>query len=237
MSKEQELEKAVEFLGRENYKEAIKLLNRLLKKVPSYQQALFERAIALYSINERAKAIEDLNNLLKYNADYPGARDWFARIVKEDGNSLLAAETKYTELKRYPDGDLGIGVSPQAWADCATYFFNAGLIAKGIEILTEYFTNYVSHVTNYISYETAPMRVFSKLYVEQKNYRKGIEWAEQAMNSKFKVPADYEQYIWTLYYLGKTEEAKKQYQDYINDIHGGFDGFIQIQKLKQTLFC
>jgi tetratricopeptide (TPR) repeat protein len=233
---EEELIKAIGLSEKEKYKQAINILNKLIRKDGRNQRALFERAYALTSIDDDVNAIEDLHTLLNINPNYPGARDWYAQIAGKNGNPLNAAEVKYQDLIANPLGSPGMGVSPQGWSDCAMYYLNAGFYDKGIEILTEYFEKYEKNVTKYISYQTSPMRTLSKLYNEKKEFQKALFWAEKCLASENKVPADYKQYIWTLFYNSQLELAKIEYGKYISTIHGGIDDFIENQPLKKALF-
>jgi tetratricopeptide (TPR) repeat protein len=231
----EEILKAVELSDSGKNIQAIKILTTVLKKDKNNDRALFERSIAYLNLDKTNEAFDDLNNLIHINPDYPGARDWFARVCADNGDFVGAAEEKLKGLISNPQGRLGMGVSPNDWADCAMFFFNSGQIEKAIEVLEQYFIDFNKHVTLYKNYSTAPMRLHARILIEKGEYKKAYEWARKAYEDESRVPADISIFIKATALNGDIDLALTEYKKYINEIHGGFEEFKEAQDLKQEI--
>ncbi len=173
-----------------NYRAAIASYSKAIEADPANAQAWHERAMARLELEQDTQAIADFEQALKLNPKFPGAREWLAITLKNRGEHARAAQEWLRMLRDEPDGPLGMGVSPQSWADCAEQFALSGDRAKAIELLEEYFDKHASRVTSYAIHETAPMRVLARLYDETGQPEKAQKMRTRARNSKHKVPAD-----------------------------------------------
>ncbi len=143
---------------------------------------------------------------------------------------------RHEYLISHSDGDLGMGVAPVDWFDCADYYYKAGSYEKAKSVLLEHFKKYQNGEIEYKSYKTMPMTLFSKIYLRNDDARKAIKWSKQALASEYSNPADREQYIWCLLSLNREDEAEKEYKIYINEDLDGRDDFEHVQPLKKGLF-
>jgi len=216
------------------YKQAIKVFESILKKDKTNQQALFECGYAYLSIEDDNSGIEKLKQLLLINSNYPGARDWYSKTLAKMGNKIEAAEVKYQDLKNKPNGELGMGVSPYGWTDCAEYYYLGGDNIKAKEILNEYL-KIENNVTAYEKDKSAPYRLYAKILRQEKKYTKAMEWILKAKNQKGNKPADHELYIWLLVDMDRKAEAISSFDKMIKEIFNGMDSFIQIQPLKKII--
>ena len=182
-------------LGR--YSKAIKQLNKLIAADPKQPQPYFERAMALLNLDKDAEAAADLEQALLFEADYPGARDWFA------GESQLKALTQEGKNDAW-------AVSPQKWADCASNFLEAGETQRAREVLELYLSSYESEVSAYASYATAPWRTYARILLIAGEHSRALEFAERAATASAHVPAD--EFIWIecLAHNGQHERAKTE---------------------------
>ncbi len=216
------------------YKQAIKIFESILKKDKVNQQALFECGYAYLSIEDDTSGIEKLKQLLLINSEYPGARDWYSRTIAKRGNNIEAAEIKYRDLISKPNGELGMGVSPYSWTDCAEYYYLGGEFEKAKEILNEYF-RIESNVTAYEKDKSAPYRLYARILRQERKYNEAAEWITKAKNQKYNVPADHELYVWILVDMNKQIEAIMEFDKMIKEVFNGIDRFIQIQPLKKMI--
>jgi hypothetical protein len=134
------LDAAIDLSDDRKWKAALKAFDRLVKTYPGEMQPRFERAMVLLSLDRDQDAIADLEHVLKHDADYPGARDWYARAQAGNGKPLLAAQTKLEELQALAPEDWS--ANGQAWADCARYFLEAGAPERALAALDIYFARY-----------------------------------------------------------------------------------------------
>jgi tetratricopeptide (TPR) repeat protein len=230
----EKLKEAIELSEKGKYKQAKKNLESILRKEPRNEQALFEIAYAHLSLDEDDLAIDRLKMLLSLNPEYPGARDWYSRTIAKHGNKIEAAEVKYVDLKSKPNGELGMGVSPYGWTDCAEYYFLGSQPARAKEILDEYF-NYESRVTAYEGDKSAPYRLYSKILRSEGRFEESFSMCLKALGQKKPVPADHELRVWLLIDLGRDSEAISDYDKMIKEVFGGMDRFVQIQPLKKKI--
>lgn len=186
------------------------------------------------SLDDNKSAIELLKTLLQINPEYPGARSWYSRTLSELGNKIEAAEVKYEDLKSKPNGELGMGVSPYGWTDCAEYYFLGNQFERAKEILDEYFT--VEHnVTAYEKDNSAPYRLYAKILRAEDKFTEAIEMCNKALIQKRTVPTDHELYVWLLIDLKRYDEAIVAYDKMIKEIFGGMDRFLELQPLKNKV--
>jgi tetratricopeptide (TPR) repeat protein len=230
----EKLKEAIELSEKGKYKQAVKILESLLKKEPMNEQALFEIAYALLSLEDDGPALDWLKVLLSVNPEYPGARDWYSRTVAKYGNKIEAAEIKYSDLRSKPNGELGMGVSPYGWTDCAEYYFLGSQPNRAKEILDEYF-KYESGVTSYESHKSAPYRLYSKILRSEGCFEEALSMCLKALGQKHPVPADHELRVWLLLDLRRDSDAILEYDKMIKEVFGGMDRFVQIQPLKKVI--
>lgn len=204
------IHRAIDLSDEERYAEAITLLTRAISIDPRVPQAYFERGMALLNLEQNADAAADFDRALDLDPNFPGARDWRSRVAESLGDVRRAADERLTDLRSKPDGPhKGMGVSPQAWADCARALMNAGEHDTARSLLEEYFAAYVDKVTNYLSYETAPMRLLAKLLADSGRSDEALQYAHRAYSSAHKVPMDILTYALTLESASHWEEARR----------------------------
>lgn len=58
---------AVELIGKQNYEEAIILLEKSIQIKPDYAEAIFAKGTCLLMLNKRQQACENFNAALRYN--------------------------------------------------------------------------------------------------------------------------------------------------------------------------
>ncbi len=156
---QERLTKAMDLADSEPQK-ALKLLEFLIKDFPTEMQPRFERAMVFLNLDDEKSAISDLECVLRSEPEYPGARDWFARVSGGHGKHLLAAETKLADLlAKAPEHWSANG---QAWADCSGYFLQAGEPARALAALDIYFERYEGRQEGYEIYAPAPYRMRAK---------------------------------------------------------------------------
>ncbi|WP_394751344.1 tetratricopeptide repeat protein [Spongiimicrobium salis] len=212
----------IDFSDDENYLEAIRICDEIIKIDPNYDRVYFERAMVFLNQEKPKLAIKDFKKLLKLNPDYPGGKEWYATTLAELGDKNSAAFTQFEALKLQPEGNLGMGVSPNSWSDCAQSFIDAKDFKKAEIVLTEYFDHFEKNVTNYKSDETAPIRTMAKLLLKLKEPVKALEFSIRGFESPNKVPADYEVLIETYIENDQMKKARELIDNYVNDIHEGF---------------
>jgi tetratricopeptide (TPR) repeat protein len=214
--------KVIDFSDEENYLEAIRVCDEIIKLDQNYDRVYFERAMVFLNQDKPKLAIKDFKKLLKLNPDYPGGKEWYAKTLSELGDKNSAALTQFEELKLKPEGNLGMGVSPYSWSDCAQNFIDAKDFKNAKIVLTEYFDHFEKNVTNYKSDETAPIRTMTKLLLKLKEPVKALEFSIRGFESSNKVPADYELLIETYIENNQMKKAQELIDIYVNDIHEGF---------------
>jgi len=173
-----------------DYEGALELLARAVRADPANPQAYFERAMALADLDRDQEAVADLERALALDPVFPGARDWLARILAGLGEHRRAAGEWLQHLRDNPDGPPGMGVNPQAWADCAEQFARAGDTARAVELVEEYLARHAARVTAYARYETAPLRLLARLLSEAGDAARAAELRARARASPHRVPAD-----------------------------------------------
>ena len=202
--------RAIDFSNAENYKGAASLLTQAISADPNNAQAYFERGMALLNLNMDADAIADFDRALELDPDYPGARDWRARTFESLGDHQQAANDRLKELRDNPEGPYeGMGVIPQDWADCAQSFVNAGDHSKAKKLLEEYFAEHAKNVDSYAHFETAPMRLLSKLLIQTGDFVQACEFGKSAYSSEHRCPADVLIYALALEASGNMSAARK----------------------------
>ena len=175
----------------ENYGSAIELLTQAIAIDPRNAQAYFERAVALMNLDRDAEAVADFSQALEIHPHFPGALAWRSKAFAALGDYESAASDCQLELEWKPAGrHVGMGVSPQQWADCARLHVKASNSERAREVLETYFDEYSSMVTKYASDETAPMRVLASLYIEEGKPDQALQLARQAYSSAHQKPAD-----------------------------------------------
>jgi len=203
------IHKAIDYSDDGDYVNSINLLTKVVSINPNSEQAYFERGMAYLELNKDADAIADFDRALKLDPEYSGARDWRARTLASLGAFQKAAEDQLKVLRDNPNGKYGMGVSPQSWADCADSFISAGNHDKAKELLEEYFTVHSKKVDGYAPYETAPMRILSKLLIQTGEFERAVQLSEKAYLSKHQAPADILIYALSLEASGAIEDARR----------------------------
>jgi len=223
MNLDTEIIKAINYSDNEYYQKAIDICTEIVNSNPNYDRAYFERAMAYLNIDKDNLAIVDFKKLLELNPEYPGAKDWYSRTLSGLGDLKSSADLKLSALRDNPNGKYGMGISPQSWAECADNYYKAGDIEKAEEILTEYFDIQISKVDKYVSYETAPRRVLTKILIETGRFQRALKESTIAMKSTHKVPVDYELFIESLILNGQMENADNEVKSYVEDVQGGYE--------------
>lgn len=223
MNFDKEIIKAIDYSDHEDYQKAIDLCTAIINANSNYDRAYFERAMAYLNIGKDNLAIIDFKKLLELTPDYPGAKNWYSRTLSGLGDLKLSADMKLSDLRDNPDGKYGLGTSPQSWAECAESYYKAGELEKAEEILTEYFEVHISKVDKYLKYETAPRRIFTKIYIDTGRFEQALKESTIAMKSNHKVPVDYELFIESMILNGEIEHAEKEIKAYVDKVQGGYE--------------
>lgn len=218
-----QLHQAIDLSDAEKWPEAIDLFTSILEKDPALSQAYFERGMVWLNLEQANRALQDFEKVLELDPEYPGGRDWYASTLDDLQDHAKAGDTKLTALRLLPDGKYGMGVSPQGWADCAGYFYKAGLKEKALEVLLEYFADYQAKVKDYVVYETAPLRLAARIYLEKGDPAQAQTYNLQAMESSHHNPADQEMNIEILIRLNQKETAQTLLSAYIQEVQGGVE--------------
>lgn len=222
MNLEIELLKGIDYSDNEEHQKAIDIFSELLRFDTRFERAYFERAMSYLNENKDNLALIDLEKLYQLNPNYPGVKDWLSKTFASLGDYKASADLKLADLKDYPNGKYGMGISPQSWADCANAFYQAGEIETAEELLQDYYDNYSAQVLKYRSYETAPSRILIKILLESNRVKQALQVAIDAMKSKHKKPADYELYIESLIINGHYDAAEIQIDSYTNEVQDGY---------------
>lgn len=207
------IHKAIDFSDDGEFLDAVNLLTKAIIIEANNEQAYFERGMAYLELDRNADAIADFDRALKIDPQYSGALDWRARTLASLGDFQRAAEDQLKNLRDNPDGKYGAGVNPQSWAECAESFVSAGDHDKARELLEEYFALHVTKVDAYVSYQTAPMRLLSKLLIQKGEFERALEFSNKAYSSEHQVPADILAYALALEASAEIEDAKKISQE------------------------
>ncbi len=233
MNLETEIIKAIDYSDNEEYQMAIDICTGLIKSNSNYDRAYFERAMAYLNLNKDNLAINDFKKLLQLNPEYPGAKDWYSRTLSGLSDFKSSADMKLSELRDNPDGEYGMGISPQSWAECAETYYKAGEVKKAEEILNEYFNEKIKKVDKYLSYETAPRRILTKVFIDTGRFQHALEESTKTMISVHKIPVDYELFIESLILNGKIESATNEIDSYVENVQGGYenDNIIRLKSL------
>jgi len=202
------VEEAIDASDTGSYRRALRLLAKAIKLEPSDPQAYFERAIVFLNMDQDQEALPDFDRCLELDPAFPGARDWRARALAGTGKLRLAADEQLRSLREHPDGKyVGMGVSPQAWADCAEAFVKAGRAAQAVDLLDEYLEVHAKKVSSYACYETAPLRTLARLLL-QVDPDRAVGLARTAyLNVRHRCPADFVVYALALEAAGQDAEA------------------------------
>jgi tetratricopeptide (TPR) repeat protein len=205
------IDEAIDFSNAGDYRKAHKLLTKAIKLDSSNAQAHFERAIALLNMDRDEDALPDLDRCLQLDPAFPGARDWRAKALTGTGSLQLAAKEQLKSLREHPNGKhAGMGVCPRDWADCADAFVKAGDTKTAVDLLEEYLAVHAKKVTLYARFETAPVRMLSRLLLDAGEAERSAHLARTAyLNKKYRCPTDFVAYALALEALGHKEEALK----------------------------
>lgn len=205
-------------LDETNAKRALRLLDDLVSKHPKELQARFERAMALLNLDRDDEALTDLEQVLKADASYPGARDWYARVQAGRGKPFLAAEAKLKALtEAAPEHWSANG---QAWNDCAIFFVNAGEPQRALDALATYFKSYEGKQAGYERYLPAPYRAQALALMALERPDEALVPIERACADAHSVPADRFVRARVLAMQGKRDEALTE----INALRGAYAG-------------
>jgi tetratricopeptide (TPR) repeat protein len=205
------IDQAIDLSDAGNYHKAYSLFTQAIKLDRFSAQAYFERAMVLMNMDRVVEALVDFDECLKLNPRFPGARDWRARALETTGKLDSAAQERLQSLRDNPDGPHeGVGVSPQAWADCAEAFARAGDSKRAIALLEEYLAMHSKKVTSYARFETAPLRILARLMIQVGATDRAVVLARSAYsNIKHRCPMDFVVYGLALEADGEKEEALK----------------------------
>jgi hypothetical protein len=183
-----ELHAAMDLNDDGSWTTALSAFDRLVQAYPDEMQPRFERAMVLLNLDRAGEAIADLEHVLGRAPDYPGARDWYAIALRDHGKPMLAAKSKLGALRaRAPEDGYANG---QAWADCASYFLEAGAPERALAALDEYFARYEGKQKGYEVYAPAPYRLQAKVLLTLSRPKEALAAAEQACADPHSVPAD-----------------------------------------------
>jgi tetratricopeptide (TPR) repeat protein len=173
-------------------------------------QPRFERAMVLLNLERDLDAIADLEHILRHDPSYPGARKWYARAQRDQGNPMLAAETALEELQsQAPEHWSANG---QSWADCAQYFLEAGAPERALEALDIYVERYDGKQVEYEAYTSAPYRLRALTLLQLGRPREALASVERACAHPHSVPADKFVRIRALAAIGEKERAVVELQ-------------------------
>jgi tetratricopeptide (TPR) repeat protein len=204
------IDEAIDLSDAGKYRQAHKLLTKAIKTDSSNPQAYFERAIVLMNLDRDKDALPDLEQCLQLDPAYLGARDWHAKALAGAGSLQMAAEEMLRSLREHPDGELGMSVSPQKWADCTAAFANVGETKKAVALLEEYLQQHAKKVSAYVRAETAPLRMLSRLLLETGQPERAVKLARSAYsNVKHRCPMDFVVCALALEAAGSEKEALK----------------------------
>lgn len=204
------IHKAIRQSDAGDYSAAADLLTKAIELAPTNTQAHFERGVARMNLNCEADAIADFSKALDIDPEFRGALDWRSRLYAQLGDFESAARDSELDLQHRPDGPhVGMGVSPQKWADCATYYVEAKNHARARELLQSYFDDYAANVSSYVNQETAPMRLMSKVLLEAGETESALDYARRAYSSDHNVPADVLAFAIALEATGDAPGARK----------------------------
>jgi tetratricopeptide (TPR) repeat protein len=219
---EKSLFRAMDYYDTEKYSLAIQVCDSIIAIDSTYDRAYFERAMSYFGLDSNTQAIKDFEKVESIDPRYPGSRDWHARALAAENRNLEAAVIKLEELTDYQVDDLGMGVSPWDWTDCAEYYFRAGYLDSAVAVLDQYFKSYDQTVTVHKDDKTAPIRLYAKLLLEKKDIQGAFDKMKEAMTDD-KVPADYLLWIELNILLGDSVTARKYLSHYITEIHDGIE--------------
>jgi hypothetical protein len=184
---------------------ALELLGALIKDFPTEMQPRFERAMVLLNLDDEKAAIRDLECVLQSEPEYPGARDWFARVSSGQGKVLLAAEVKLADLLAKPPDHWS--ANGQAWADCTGYFLQAREPARALAALGIYFERYEGRQRGYEVYAPAPYRMRARALLATNRPTDALAAIDIACAHPNSVPADKFVRVQVLLALGMQSEA------------------------------
>ena len=208
---EQLLAEAMDAADSGKHRKAIKLFSKVIAAYPQEPQAYFERARALLNLNKVEEARVDLEASLALQPNYPGAREWLARVLSGQGHDALAAESQLKALLASGKRHDAWAVCPQDWADCANYFLKAGEVQKARETLEHYFARYEERVDAYVRYMTAPWRTYASLLAKAGEVSAPLDFAQRAAQHPSHVPADEFVWIECLAHSGQLERARSEF--------------------------
>lgn len=204
------IHRAIDLSDAKEYSGAVSLLTQAISADSDNPQTYFERGMALLNLDQDADAVADFDRALAIDPNFPGVRDWRARTIESLGDQQQAADDRLKALRANPDRPYkGMGIIPQDWADCAESFIKAGRHAKAKELLEEYFADHVTKVDSYAHFETAPMRVFSKLLLQSGDFDRACEFGKNAYASKHQRSADVLCYALALEASGNLVKARQ----------------------------
>ncbi|MGG6241750.1 tetratricopeptide repeat protein [Nodosilinea sp. AN01ver1] len=209
---------------------AIKFLSKVVAVYPQEPQAYFERAIAFLNLDKDAEARTDLEAALTLRPDYPGAREWLARVLTGQGHNLLAAELQLKAVLASGESHDKWAVSPQAWADCANYFLEASEVQKARETLELYFARYEERVDAYACYATAPWRIYASILAKTGEVSAALDFAQKAALHPGHAPADEFVWIECLAHSGQLERARSEFAK-----RADFKGTVSYELTSKTL--
>jgi tetratricopeptide (TPR) repeat protein len=220
---EKKLFRAMDYADTERYWLAIEVCDSIIAIDSMYDRAYYERAMAYFGLDSNKRAIEDFEKVRHIDPKFPGLRSWYAIVLASENRYLEAAKLQLEELRDYPEGPPGMGVSPGGWANGAEYYFEAGFIDSAMFVLDEYFESYAKNVSVHKDVETSPLRLYAKLLIEKKDFVNAFNKMELAMKSENRVPADYAVWIEVNILVGDHTTAKQVLDYYITEVHDGFE--------------
>jgi hypothetical protein len=234
VSIEKALLKAMDYADNDEYLLAIEVCDSIITFDSTYERAYYERAMAYLGLDSNKLAIEDFEKVQRIDPKFPGLKDGYARVLAAEKHYHEAANLKLEDLRDFPEGKNGMGISPSAWTEGAEYYHQAGLIDSAIFTLDEYFESYAKNVSVHKDAETSPLRLYTKLLIEKKDFANAFEKMEQAMKSAHKVPADYTLWIEVNILIGDYTKARQVLDYYIKEVHNGFESD-DVKRLKRMM--
>ncbi|MEJ2415571.1 MAG: tetratricopeptide repeat protein [Exilibacterium sp.] len=97
-----DFDKAIDFLKKEKYVEAIDILNRIAPKTPKNSAPYINLGIAYFRTNEFEKAEQSFKKALEINPDHPAAINEFAIFYREVGKFTEARKLYERVVAKYP---------------------------------------------------------------------------------------------------------------------------------------
>jgi tetratricopeptide (TPR) repeat protein len=229
------LEEAFDLADLGEYADALAAFDELLEDEPEHPQALHESAMMLRELGRLDEAIVRHERLMAVDPSFPGAREWLASSYHKADRHAEAAACLLAHLRAEPS-DLSMGISPDAWDDCARYALAAGDVGGAIAVLEEYFAEHDLRVTSYDSQRTSPMRTLSALLSERGHHERAVELARRAFEHEHQTPADIFNWIRVAARGGNLAEARRVWETFrATDYWEGYEEYEEMVSLHDEI--